>query len=175
MQNLDPDKLKFKIYDPTIDTLLDLDFRQNDGSDPLLIEQYAKNNLLKESKNATNYKIYVVKYEEKIIAFFTLSMTVICSNNLSDYDKDGLRDFKYPALLMDKIGIDKEYRCFKIGKYICLFCMGLAQNTNEKLNCTFFIFKTTKSLAEKIYGPKYYFRWWKNTDKKLIWIYRRVL
>ena len=117
----------------------------------------------------------MVKYEEKIIAFFTLCMTVICSNSLSDYDRNELRDFKYPALLMDKIGIDKEYRCFKIGKYICLFCIGLAQNTNEKLDCTFFIFKTTKSLAEKIYGPKYYFRWWKNTDKKLVWIYRRVI
>ena len=53
MQNLEPDKLKFKIYDPTIDTLSDLDFRQNDGSDPLLVEQYAKNNLLKESEKCT--------------------------------------------------------------------------------------------------------------------------
>ncbi len=174
MQTIEPGKLKFKIYDPRIDTLSELDFTQNDGSDPLMVEQFAKNNLLKESENATYDKIYVVKWEEKIIAFFTLNMTVICFNDLSDDDQDELKDVIYPALFMDKIGIDKKYRCFKIGKYICLFCLGLAQKTHEKLDCVFFIFKTTKSLAEKIYGPKYYFRW-KSTDNKTIWIYRRVL
>jgi hypothetical protein len=172
MQNIDPNKLKFKIYDPTMDNLSDLDFTQNDGSDPLLVEQYIKSNLLRGIKNE-NVKIYVVKYEDIAIAFFTLSISVICRNNLCT-DENGLKDFIYPALLMGKIGIDKKYRCFNIGKYICLFCLGLAQITNEKIACTFFVFKTTKSLAEKIYGPKYYFRW-KNTDSKIVWVYRRIV
>lgn len=174
MQNIEPRKLKFKSYDPRIDTLSELDFTQNDGSDPLMVEQFAKNNLLKDSENSTFDKIYVVKYEEKIIAFFTLNMTVIRFNDSSGHDQDELKDVRYPALFMDKIGIDKKYRCFKIGKYICLFCLGLAQKTHEELGCVLFIFKTTKSLAEKIYGPKYFFRW-KSTDNKIIWIYRRVL
>jgi hypothetical protein len=173
MYNIEPENLKFKIYNPIIDTLSDLDFTQNDGSDPLLVEQYAKT-LLKGIENTKNVKTYLVKYQEKIIAFFTLKMAQIRGNNLSDYDKDEFKDFHYPALLMERIGIDKKYRCFKIGKYICLFCLGLAQKTNENLACTFFIFKTTKSLAEKIYGPKYHFKW-KRSDNKVVWIYRKVI
>ncbi|MBA3749822.1 MAG: hypothetical protein H0X03_02815 [Nitrosopumilus sp.] len=172
MQNLDPNKLKFKTYDPTIDSLSDLDFSQNDGSDPLLVDQYVKCNLSKGIVR-DNYKIYIVKYEGSIIAFFTLSMSVICSNNLCDDEKD-LKNFIYPALLMGKIGIDKKYRCFKIGNYICLYCLGLAQKTNEKIACSFFVFRTTQSLAEKIYGPKYYFRW-RNTSSKIVRVYRRII
>jgi hypothetical protein len=175
MQNIEPEKLRFKIYNPLIDDLSELDFTQNDGSDPLLVEQYAKIKFSKGIENSSkDNKIYVVKYEEKVIAFFILRMSVICNNNFSEDDIDKLDEFNYPALLMSKIGIDKNYRCFKIGKFICLFCLGLAQLTNEKLACPFFIFKTTKSLAEKIYGPKYHFRW-KSTNSKLVWIYRRII
>jgi hypothetical protein len=173
MYDIEPENSKFKIYDPMIDILSDLDFTQNDGSDPLLVDKYTKNHL-KEIGNIKNIKAYLVKHEEKIIAFFTLRMTLIRSNNLSYYDKDEFKGFNSPALLMDKIGIDKKYRCFKIGKYICLFCLGLAQKTNENQPCTFFIFKTTKSLAEKIYGPKYHFKW-KRSDNKLVWIYRKII
>jgi hypothetical protein len=56
---------------------------------------------------------------------------------------------------MEKLDIDKKYRCFKIGKHICFFfCLGLGQKANYSL----FIFNTTKSLAQKIYGPKYFFQ-----------------
>lgn len=178
MSGIDPSKLKFKTYDPFIDNLNNLDFKQTDGSDPLLVEEYTKNHILKEFENKQN-KIFVVSYEGNIIAFFSLGMSVICSKNLLKEDEEyaadnELKKIVFPALLMSKIGIDKKYRCFGIGKYICLFCMGLAQKTNEKIACTFFIFKTTKSLAEKIYGPKYGFRW-KNTSDKIVWVYRKIL
>ena len=165
-----------------VDSLADLDFSQTNGSDPLLVEDYTKSNMPKEVENK-NYKIYVVTYEKNIIAFFTLCMSVICSKYLlkgaeeeCDNEPDGtqLKEFVFPALLMGKIGIDKKYRCFGIGKYICLFCLGLAQKTNEKIACTFFIFRTTKSLAEKIYGPKYHFRWI-NTQNNLVWVYRKII
>ena len=89
------------------------------------------------------------KISRKNIAFFTLIMSLICGSSLSYYDKYEFKDFNFPALLMEKIGIDKKYRCFKIGKYICLFCLGLAQKTNENLACTFFIFKQQKALPKK--------------------------
>jgi hypothetical protein len=177
MMSIDPSKLKFKLYDPSRDNLTDLDLTQTDGSDPLLVEEYVKSHILEDIENK-NYKIYVVTYEENMIAFFTLSMSVICSKNLfrddSGHGNNGSKKVVFPALLMGKIGIDKKYRCFGIGKYICLFCMGLAKKTNEKIACTIFVFRTTKSLAEKIYGPKYYFRW-KETSNKTVWIYRKVL
>lgn len=181
MLSIDPNRLKFRMYDPLFDNLLNLDFTQTDGSDPLLVEEYVKNHILKDIENR-NIKAYVVTYEENAIAFFTLSMSVICSKGLLKGGDDGssmsddseLKKFVFPALLMGKIGIDKKYRCFGIGKYICLFCMGLAQKTNEKISCAFFIFRTTKSLAEKIYGPKYCFRWKKDTPNKIVWVYRKV-
>jgi hypothetical protein len=182
MLSIDPSKLKFRIYDPLVHDLLNLDFTQTDGSDSLLVEEYVKNHILKDIENSS-VKAYAVTYEENAIAFFTLSMSVICSKSLlKDNDDDEnvgndgkLEKFVFPALLMGKIGIDKKYRCFGIGKYICLFCMGLAQKTNEKMACTFFIFRTTKSLAEKIYGPKYCFRWKKNSPDKMVWAYRKIL
>jgi hypothetical protein len=177
MLSIDPSKLKFRMYDPLVDNLLNLDFTQTDGSDPLLVEEYVKNHILKEIEN-NSIKAYVVTYDENAIAFFTLSMSVICSKGLpkgDDEDDGELKKFVFPALLMGKIGIDKKYRCFGIGKYICLFCVGLAQKTNEKMACAFFVFRTTKSLAEKIYGPKYSFRWKKNTPNKMVWAYRKVL
>ena len=178
MLKLDPNKLKFRLYNPLVDDLINLDLTQTDGSDPLQVVDYTKNQILKDVENRNN-KIYVVTYEGNILAFFTLSMTVICTKNLfkddCGHNDNCLKEFLFPSLLMGKIGIDKKYRCFGIGKYICLFCMGLAQKTNEKIACTFFVFKTTKSLAEKIYGPKYYFRWNNNTSDKIVWVYRRVL
>lgn len=41
-----------------IDILSDLDFTQNDGSDPLLVDRYAKN-YLKEIENKKNVKTYL--------------------------------------------------------------------------------------------------------------------
>ncbi len=177
MLSIDPINLKFRMYDPLIDNLLNLDFTQTDGSDPLLVEEYVKNHIIKEIENRS-IKTYVVTYEDNVIAFFTLSMSVICSKSLlkdDDEDDGELKKFVFPALLMGRIGIDKKYRCFGIGRYICLFCMGLAQKTNEKMACAFFIFRTTKSLAEKIYGPKYCFRWKKDPPNKMVWAYRKVL
>jgi hypothetical protein len=178
MMGINPNKLKFRPYDPLTDSLDNLDFTQTNGSDPLFVEEYTKTHMPKEAENKNN-KIYVVSYEGKIIAFFTLSMSVICSRNLlneedgNEHDYAILKESVFPALLMGKVGIDKKYRCFGIGKYICLFCIGLAHKTSEKIACSFFIFRTTKSLAEKIYGPKYYFRW-KSTQNKLVWVYRKI-
>jgi hypothetical protein len=65
MYNIKPENLK---YDPSFDSLSDLDFIQNDGLDPLLMEQYAKNHF-KRIEITENVKVYLVKHQEKIIAF----------------------------------------------------------------------------------------------------------
>ena len=65
MYNIELENLK---YDPPLDSLSDLDFTQNDGSDPLWVKQYAKNHF-KRIENTENVKTYLVKYQEKIIAF----------------------------------------------------------------------------------------------------------
>ena len=72
MLSIDPSKLKFKMYDPLVNDLLKLDFTQTDGSDPLLVEEYVKNHILKDIEK-NNIRAYVVNYEENAIAFFTVS------------------------------------------------------------------------------------------------------
>jgi hypothetical protein len=92
MPGIDISKLKFRKYDPLVDNLLSLDFKQTDGSDPLFVEEYVKGQISKDFENKSN-KIFVVSYEENIIAFFTLSMSVICSKNLlKDGDDYGVTD-----------------------------------------------------------------------------------
>lgn len=44
--------------------------------------------------------------------------------------------------------------------YLFLFCLGLGQKANYSL----LIFNTTTSLAQKIYGPKYFFKQKDNKD-----------
>ena len=48
-------------------------------------------------------------------------------------NKKGYKKFHYQVLLISKIEIDKKYRRrYKIGKHICLFCLGMAQELNKK-------------------------------------------
>ncbi|MDQ4074330.1 MAG: hypothetical protein M3162_08525 [Thermoproteota archaeon] len=178
---INPENLEFKIYDHTKDRLDDLDFSQSDGGDPLLVKEFAKelSNYKGSNKSIKYNKTFIVKHNSQPIAFFTARLSVITCKEILDKDKDKVGEMDnviaYPALLMEKIGIDKNYRCFGIGRYISLFCLGMAQRINEIIPCPFFVFKTTKSLAEKIYGPKYFFKWKSLGNRKTVWIYRRVV
>jgi hypothetical protein len=175
-----PENLEFSTFDPLKDNLESLDLAQSDGRDPLQVKEFAKELSTHESiHDGIRYnKTFVVKHNSMLIAFFTVRLSVITSKGILEKDKEGGEArgnaTASPALLMEKIGIDKNFRCFGIGKYVCLFCLGMAQRINEVIPCPFFAFKTTRSLAEKIYGPKYFFKWQSLSNKEIVWAYRRV-
>ena len=175
----DPNGLKFKIFNPNKHQLPNIDFRQTNGEDPLSVQEYYDNYIFNSKSNTDEVK-YVIKYFEDWIGFFSIDLTRIYtkqSNLVPQYEENDKREkfYKEPtcALLIKKIGIDQRFRCYGIGKYIMLFCSGLVQAINKDLQIKLVIFKTTKSLAEKIYFPKYQFNY-TDPSGKLVWAFKRM-
>jgi hypothetical protein len=175
----DPDGLKFKIFNPKEHQLPRIDFRQTNGEDPLAVQEYFENYILNGKSDIGEVK-YVIKYFDNWIGFFSIHLTRLYTkeselNPQSEVKgkKEAFNQRPTCALLIKKIGIDQQYRCYGIGKYIMLFCIGLAQTINKDKQIKLLIFKTTKSLAEKIYYPKYQFNF-TSTSGRLVWAFRRV-
>ena len=178
----DPNGLKFKIFNPKKHQLPKIDFTQTNGQDPLSVQEYYDNCIL-NGRSETNEVKYVIKYFENWIGFFSIDLTRlhIKQSEMNHQHggeevvqgEDRLPQLPICALLIRKIGIDQRYRCYGIGKYIMLFCMGLAQTINKDKQIKLVIFKTTKSLAEKIYFPKYQFNF-TGTSGKLVWAFKRI-
>jgi len=175
----DPNGLKFKVFNPNKHQLPKIDFRQTDGEDPLSVQEYYENYIF-NGKSDTNEVKYVIKYFDKWIGFFSIDLTRLHTRQselIPQNEGKGTREKFYQAptcaLLIKKIGIDQRYRCYGIGKYIMLFCSGLVQSLNKDKQIKLVIFKTTKSLAEKIYFPKYQFNF-TGTNGKLVWAFKRM-
>ncbi len=172
-KRIDSTKLKFSYFDPSKDDFLKLNFKQKDGSDPLDIYKFIHNNPLDHVTNHVS-KIYSIRYADQLTAFFTLSMSQIESQYLNDEDDINKVKFNvYPALLLGQLGIDKDFRGQGLGYYIILYCLGLGQILSEKVGCAFLILRTTRTLAEKYYEPKYNFKWKRNYKQK-VWMYRKL-
>ena len=168
---IDPSKLRF-LHFSEIDDFSILDFKQFDGSDPLGVDKFIHEEIRTYLENHLG-SIYSVRYEDKLVAFFTLSMSCIGYCKLIK-NADSYLDTKlYPALLIGKIGIDKGYRGRKIGQYICSFCSGIGQELHRHTGCAFLILRTTASLARRYYAPRFNFKW-KAQEKGNVWMYRRL-
>lgn len=74
-QRIDTDNLDFSFYD-SFDNFSDLDFRDDDDSDPLKVDEFIHNNPKQYIDNHVS-TIFTVRYNEEIIAFFTISMSSI--------------------------------------------------------------------------------------------------
>jgi len=175
----DPNGLKFKVFNPNKHQLPKIDFRQTNGEDPLSVQEYYENYIF-NGKSDTNEIKYVIKYFDNWIGFFSIDLTRLHTKQtemIPQYEEKGTKEKFYRAptcaLLIKKIGIDQRYRCYGIGKYIMLFCSGLVQAINKDKQIKLVIFKTTKSLAEKIYFPKYQFNF-TGTSGKLVWAFKRM-
>lgn len=82
MQKLEPYDLKFKLFNHINDDSSSLDYTQNNDTDPLTVGPYVKDNLLKgKEKKKIDKTVYEVKFDNKPIAFFVLSSSIIFENN----------------------------------------------------------------------------------------------
>lgn len=170
-KRIDSAKLTFSIFDPSKDDFSKLNFKQKDGTDPLNTDKFIHNQPLDYITNNI-YKIYSIRYDGQLTAFFTLSMSQIESAYF-DKEKNKVKFNIYPALLLRHIGIDKDFKGQGLGYCIILFSLGISQILSEKVGCSFLLLRTTKKLAEKYYGPKYNFKW-KSSNKEKVWMYRKL-
>lgn len=172
MDNFDLNSVKFLIFDPKTHKLPHLQLKQSNGLDPLDIQSYYENIINRNSFETE--LLYIIKYKTEIIGFFSLASAIIeptpskLGNQFKNRNIPLIR-----ALLISKIGIDQGYRCFGLGKYILQYCVGLAVNLKEIEGFEIVLFKTTKSLAQKIYCLKYSFKMIK-ADETLVWVYKPI-
>lgn len=172
IDNFDLDSIKFLVYDPKIHNLPKLQLKQSNGEDPLDVQSYYQG--ITEGKAIDPEVLYIINYRTEIIGFFSIASALI-EPTLSDFDNqiDLEKRAIIRALLISKIGIDQNYRCFGLGKYILQYCIGLAINLKENEEIDVLLLKTTKSLAQKIYCLKYNFKMMVE-DKQLVWVYKKI-
>src|SRR5215510_7669456 len=96
---IDPNKLRFFHFSKNDDFSL-LDFRQYDGTDPLHVDKFIR----EVSTYLDNHlgSIYSVRYEDELVAFFTLSMSCIGYSTIATSDDSYAETKLYPALLIGK-------------------------------------------------------------------------
>lgn len=123
--------------------LPELDFTEKDGSDPLGIHKFYYNDLQRYQKSNLS-TVRLVKIEDEIVGYFTVSMNAIELDKLGKDEKvKNTTPKKYPAMLIGRMGVDKKYRQKGIGAEICQFCKGLAIEVSQDVACRYVILHTT--------------------------------
>lgn len=158
-EKINPDDLDIDVVSVGDDIAV-LDCTEPDGTDPLGVQDFLKTKALIYSKNNLS-SLWRVKYKEKIVAFFTLSMSSIGLDEVPHSRQVKEMTARYPALLIGQMGVDKKYRGRKIGDAICKHCIGLARKFNERVACTCITLQTTEDKAS--YYQQYFFE----TTRKL--------
>jgi GNAT superfamily N-acetyltransferase len=76
--------------------------------------------------------IYVCKYNEKIIAFFSLSADSIKIN-----EPLTIRYPQYPAVKIGRLGVHKDYQNMKIGSLILSWVVGFCRQLRKDIGLRF--------------------------------------
>lgn len=168
---IDSNKLEFSPYSP-LDDFSNLDFRDRDNQDPLDVDKFIHDNPQYNVENNLS-AIFSVRYENNLVAYFTLSMSIIQKKEMQPDDVINTTFQPYPALLLGLLGVEKNYQGRGIGQNICKFCRGIGQELNDKAACAFLILRTTAKLAKLFYEPKCNFKW-KPKDEGKAWMYYRL-
>ena len=127
MNNKIIDFNKIKILNASTEILKNLEFDCGDAElNEFLLKDYAKN---LESKTCI---IYLCKYYEKIVGFFTLSADSIKINEkIEPYYS------YYPAIKIGRLGIQKEFHSKKIGTCIIRWITGFCRTLQNKIGIRF--------------------------------------
>jgi len=165
--------LKYWLLSPS-DNLPDLDFTEDDGSDPLQIDYFYRHELNLYQENNLS-KIWIVRMDSKPVGYLTISMNAIQVDYLSTKERIGKATTKkYPATLLGRMGVDKKYRKKGIGKKICKFCVGLVQDISDRIACRYVILETT---VDKVtfYKNAEFIKSTKPPRHGKVWMYRRIV
>jgi GNAT superfamily N-acetyltransferase len=151
----------------------DLDFTES-GKDPLYIHEFYYEDLSRyqESNLST---VRLIKVNEKIVGYFTVSMNAIELDKLGKDEKvKNTTPKKYPAMLIGRMGVDKKYRNKGIGYAVCMFCRGLAIDIGKKVACRYVILQTTEEHSE-FYKKSGFIKTGDAAKKGIVWMYVRTV
>ena len=139
-----------------MDDLSQLDCREDD-KDPLGVQEFL--NHAKALNDANITAVYILRYDDKIIGYFTLSMSIIKAKKVHE-KFNGLFN-TYPALLLGQMCVDKQ------------FSLGLARDISRRVGCIGLILHTNDDKAR--YYQKLGFKIAKREKSdRMIWMYRLI-
>jgi len=101
----------------------------------------------KESMGVT----HLFYLNDTIVGYITVAMGSISVKQtklrLKSYD-DKVR---YPAMLLGRLGVDNKFRRRAIGKCMCKWSIGLAENLSKEVGCRFIVLVTKSESRVKFY------------------------
>ena len=151
-----------------------LDFREDDNSDPMEIDSFFKNKRETYHKNNLS-RIWIVRENDIPVAYFTTSMNSIEIDFLTAREQvSDTTTKRYPAVLIGRMGVDKKYRKNGIGKKVCNFCTGLSSFIGQKIACRYIILETTLNKVP-FYEKSGFIKAEKSPRKNKVWMYRKLV
>jgi GNAT superfamily N-acetyltransferase len=172
--NVDLDRLNIRPLNRDDDISI-LDCTEDDGTDPLNVQDYLskKAHLYHDGRAST---VYVVEQDQRILAFFTLSMAGIKSDKIAQNDRlANYTQKSYPAVLLGQMGVDKSCRGQGLGQEIWNYCLAHALDIGERIACRYIIVDTNQDKAG-YYREKCKFKhsFKKDQEGNIVTMYRRL-
>jgi GNAT superfamily N-acetyltransferase len=101
-------------------------------------------------------------------------MGAIKTDELLEQDiREEIEFSTYPALLLGRMGVDREFQCRGVGSSILMHCLGLAQKINDDIACSALMLHTTRDVSE-YYRKKGFKNIEPDASKRLITMYKLV-
>lgn len=141
------------------------------------LQEFIRDEALAYQKEALGVT-YLVILESSIVAFFTLAMNSIPTEKLELQEIIRIRgkvNHPYPALLLGRLAVDKEWQSKGIGSFILEWVFGLARSLSASVGCRYVCLHCRDHMV-KYYGDRGFERC--EIEKKLNepnWMYRRCV
>jgi GNAT superfamily N-acetyltransferase len=104
-------------------------------------EQGLQEFIIKEAREYQERNLgvtYLVELNGAVVAFLTVAMTSILVERMREEEKvAGVPFGNYPALLVGRLAVDRQFRHKKIGSKICSWCLGLARDLSKRVGCRY--------------------------------------
>lgn len=154
--------------------LLYLDFTDSNNNDDLAVQdftikaqKYIDNNL------ATVWAVHNI--DDRIIGFFTTSMTAIDIQDLDYHERVVYTSPRqYPAMLLGQMGVHKEFRSLGVGSMITHFCKGLAMDISKRIACRYLVLKTDHAHMDFYQRKCKFIPSIRADSQNLFWMYKRI-
>jgi hypothetical protein len=145
LQKLVSTDFEIKKLDET-DDLSVFDCSENDdlGLDEFLHDQAQ---MYQNEKMGITYLFYK---GNQIAGYITVAMGSI-NVKKTEVDIPDFEKRRYPALLLGRVGVHNSFRRRSVGKCMCLWCVGLAQQLSFELGCRFIVLATQGESRVKFY------------------------
>lgn len=126
----------------TLNENIDLGCFDCSVDDPLELNEFIHKEALQYQKESMGIT-YLFYYNDLIVGYVTIAMGAIEVKETRLPRRSREKD--YPALLLGRLGVHNDYRHRNIGRSICSWTIGLANEFSKKLGCKFVVLLTAQN------------------------------